>query len=131
MIPSMPGMSIDKAMDDVKEFREIYENSPHITELIDTARQMEGVVRNVGTHAAGIVVTDEPVVNYVPLHRPTSNSEDTPVKSVTQYEMAHLDEMGLLKVDFLGLSTLTVMARACEMIKKRHGVTLNSGKYSD
>ncbi|MAT43067.1 MAG: DNA polymerase III subunit alpha [Anaerolineaceae bacterium] len=124
MIPSMPGMSIDKAMEDVKEFREIYESTPHITELIDTARQMEGVVRNVGTHAAGIVVTDEPVVNYVPLHRPTSNSEDTPVKSVTQYEMAHLDEMGLLKVDFLGLSTLTVMARACDMIKKRHGVTL-------
>ncbi len=125
MIPSMPGMSIDKAMQEIKEFREEYTKNPQITELIDTARQMEGVVRNVGTHAAGIVVTDEPVVNYVPLHRPTSSSEDTPVKSVTQYEMAHLDEMGLLKVDFLGLSTLTIMARACDMIKKRHGVTLN------
>ena len=101
--------------------KEKYNSAPYLKELIDTAQHMEGVVRNVGTHAAGIVITDEPVVNYVPLHRPTSNSDDTPVKSVTQYEMSYLDELGLLKVDFLGLATLTVMARACEMIKARHG----------
>jgi len=122
MIPTIPGTTISSALETVKEFRDIYDSTPIIKELIDTAQQMEGVLRNVGTHAAGIVVTDEPVVNYVPLHRPTSNSEDVPVKSVTQYEMAHLDEMGLLKVDFLGLATLTIMARACEMIKQRHGI---------
>ena len=122
LIPAVPGMTIDKALESEPEFKQAYEDSLQIKELVDTAREMEGVVRNVGTHAAGVVVTDEPVVNYVPLHRPTSNSDDTAVKSVTQYEMAHLDEMGLLKVDFLGLATLTIMAHACEKIKQRHGI---------
>ncbi|PKO11795.1 MAG: DNA polymerase III subunit alpha [Chloroflexi bacterium HGW-Chloroflexi-10] len=127
LIPAVPGkpVSIKEALEDVAELRELYASTPYLRDLIDTAQHMEGVVRNVGTHAAGIVITDEPVVNYVPLHRPTSNSEDTPVKSVTQYEMAHLDALGLLKVDFLGLATLTIMARACGMIKKRHGIDLD------
>jgi DNA polymerase-3 subunit alpha len=105
----------------------LYDSSPYLKELIDTAQHMEGVVRNVGTHAAGIVISDQAIDEYVPLHRPTSNSEDTPVKTVTQYEMAHLDALGMLKVDFLGLATLTVMARACDLIKKRHGIDLNLG----
>jgi len=83
---------------------------------------MEGVVRNAGTHAAGVVISDLPLVDYLPLHRPTSNSEETPIKSVTQFEMGILDSLGMLKVDFLGLATLTIMARACEMIKQRHGI---------
>ncbi len=124
MIPSTPSkpITIPDALEEVKELKELYDTVPYLKELIDTAHHMEGVVRNVGTHAAGIVITDEPVTNYVPIHRPTSNSDDTPVKSVTQYEMAHLDALGLLKVDFLGLATLTVMARACAMIKARHGI---------
>ena len=56
------------------------------------------------------------------MHRPTSNSEETPIKSVTQFEMGILDSLGMLKVDFLGLITLTVMARACDLIEKRHGI---------
>ncbi|MHB8133740.1 MAG: DNA polymerase III subunit alpha [Anaerolineaceae bacterium] len=126
LIPSTSGkqISIPEALKEVKELKELYDTVPYLKELIDTAHHMEGVVRNVGTHAAGIVITDEPVINYVPLHRPTSNSEDTPVKSVTQFEMAHLDALGLLKVDFLGLATLTIMARASEMIKSRHQVDL-------
>ncbi len=124
MIPSTPSkpITIPEALEEVKELKELYDTVPYLKELIDTAHHMEGVVRNVGTHAAGIVITDEPVTNYVPIHRPTSNSDDTPVKSVTQYEMAHLDALGLLKVDFLGLATLTVMARACAMINARHGI---------
>ena len=83
---------------------------------------MEGTVRNAGTHAAGVVISDKPIVDYLPLHRPTSNSEETPIKTVTQFEMGILDSLGMLKVDFLGLITLSVMARACDMIEKRHGV---------
>ena len=106
----------------VPEFKEIYNSQPHLRELIDTAAKMEGTVRNAGTHAAGVVISDKPIVEYLPLHRPTSNSEETPIKTVTQFEMGILDTLGMLKVDFLGLITLSVMAKACEMIEKRHGI---------
>ncbi|MGZ9223547.1 MAG: DNA polymerase III subunit alpha, partial [Anaerolineales bacterium] len=106
----------------VTEFKEIYDSQPHLRELIDTAAKMEGTVRNAGTHAAGVVISDRPIVEYLPLHRPTSNSEETPIKTVTQFEMGILDSLGMLKVDFLGLITLSVMAKACEMIEKRHGI---------
>lgn len=127
MIPTIGSKpaSIEDSLASVRELRALYDSTPYLKELIDTAQHMEGVVRNVGTHAAGIVISDQAIVEYVPLHRPTSNSEDTPVKTVTQYEMAHLDALGMLKVDFLGLATLTIMARACELIKKRHGIDLN------
>ena len=99
------------------EFKQLYETTPYLRELIDTAAQMEGVVRNAGTHAAGVIITDKPIIEYIPLHRPTGNSaEDSPIKIVTQFEMSILDSLGLLKVDFLGLATLTIMARACDLI---------------
>lgn len=106
----------------IPEFKEIYDTQPHLRELIDTAAKMEGTVRNAGTHAAGVVISDKPIVEYLPLHRPTSGSEETPIKTVTQFEMGILDSLGMLKVDFLGLITLSVMAKACDMIEKRHGV---------
>ena len=112
-------------MDDalaVPEFKKIYDSTPYIHELVDTAARMEGTVRNAGTHAAGVVISDRPLLEYLPLHRPTSNSEETPIKSVTQFEMGILDSLGMLKVDFLGLATLSVMARACDLIEKRHGL---------
>ena len=106
----------------VPEFKEIYNSQPHLRELIDTAAKMEGTVRNAGTHAAGVVISDKPIVDYLPLHRPTSNADETPIKTVTQFEMGILDSLGMLKVDFLGLITLSVMAKACDMIEKRHGI---------
>ncbi|HSK86742.1 MAG TPA: DNA polymerase III subunit alpha, partial [Anaerolineales bacterium] len=106
----------------VPEFKEIYTSQPHLRELIDTAAKMEGTVRNAGTHAAGVVISDKPIVEYLPLHRPTSNSEETPIKTVTQFEMGILEKLGMLKVDFLGLITLSVMAKACDMIQERHGI---------
>jgi DNA polymerase-3 subunit alpha len=106
----------------VPEFKEIYKSQPHLKELIDTAAKMEGTVRNAGTHAAGVVISDKPILEYLPLHRPTSNSDDTPIKTVTQFEMGILDSLGMLKVDFLGLITLSIMAKACDMIEKRHGI---------
>ena len=110
---------------EVPEFKELYESQEHLHELIDIATRMEGTVRNAGTHAAGVVISDKPIIEYLPLHRPTSGSEETPIKTVTQFEMGILDSLGMLKVDFLGLITLSVMAKACDMIEKRHGVHLD------
>jgi DNA polymerase-3 subunit alpha len=115
------GSSMEDALA-VKEFKQIYDTDPKMREVVDIAAKMEGTVRNAGTHAAGVVISDKPILEYLPLHRPTSNSEETPIKSVTQFEMGILDSLGMLKVDFLGLITLTVMARACDMIEKRHGI---------
>jgi len=128
MIPNIPGkpVTIPDALQQEAGLRQIYDETPYLRELIDTATKLEGVVRNAGTHAAGVIVTDKPIIEYVPLHRPTGgNSEDNPIGSVTQFEMQIVDSLGLLKVDFLGLSTLTVMARACELIEQRHGVELD------
>lgn len=124
LIPNIPGkpISIAEALEQVPDFKALYDDTPYLRELIDTASHMEGVVRSAGTHAAGVIITDRPVIDYVPLHRPTSGSEDSPIKTVTQFEMSVLDSLGLLKVDFLGLATLTIMARACELIQQRHGI---------
>ena len=126
LIPGIPGksISISEALEQVPELKKLYDETDYLKDLIDTASQMEGVVRNAGTHAAGVVITDEPVIEYVPLNRPTSGSEDSPIKTVTQFEMSIIESLGLLKVDFLGLRTLTIMARACELIEKRHGQKL-------
>lgn len=130
LIPNIPGknVSIADALEDVDELRKIYQDTEYFHNLIDTAIQMEGVVRNAGTHAAGVIITDKPIVEYIPLHRPTkSSAEESPVKTVTQFEMSIVDELGLLKVDFLGLATLTIMAKACELIKQRHEISLHLG----
>ncbi len=128
LVPNIPGkpMTIERALQEVAEFKGLYDEAQYIHELVDTASKMEGVVRNAGTHAAGVIVTDFPIIEYVPLHRPTGSSiEDSPVKIVTQFEMNILDSLGLLKVDFLGLATLTIMARACDLINQRHGIEFN------
>jgi DNA polymerase-3 subunit alpha len=128
LVPNIPGkpVSIPKTLESVTEFREIYDSTPYLKNLIDTASELEGVVRNAGTHAAGVIISDRPIIEYVPLHRPTGgNQDDNPIGAVTQFEMQILDSIGMLKVDFLGLSTLTVMARACELIRERHNVHLD------
>jgi len=127
LIPAIPGkaMTIEKALDETPELQELYNQASYYKELIDTASKMEGTVRNAGTHAAGVIITDKPIVEYVPLHRPTNQADDNPVDTVTQYEMSVVDHLGLLKVDFLGLTTLTIMSRACDLIKERHGKTFD------
>jgi DNA polymerase-3 subunit alpha len=126
LVPFVPGHGTTmKDALELSEFKEIYDSQPHLHELIDIAAKMEGTVRNAGTHAAGVVISDKPILEYLPLHRPTSNSEETPIKTVTQFEMGILDSLGMLKVDFLGLITLTVMERACNMIERRHGIHLD------
>ena len=126
-IPAIPGkpITIQQALEESDELKNLYQSEPFYRELIDTASKMEGTVRNAGTHAAGVIITDKPIVDYVPLHRPTSQSDDNPIQTITQYEMSVVDHLGLLKVDFLGLVTLTIMSKACELIKARHGKEFN------
>ncbi len=127
MIPTIPGkpMGLMDAVQESPELQGVYNEDSRVRNLIDTASRMEGTVRNAGTHAAGVIIADKPIVEYAPLHRPTNGSEDSPIKSVVQYEMAHVDKLGLLKVDFLGLITLTIMQRACDLIRERHGIDFN------
>jgi DNA polymerase-3 subunit alpha len=135
MIPNNPSMpvTISEAMETVAELQLACNEAGYIKDLVETAAGMEGTVRSAGTHAAGVVISDRPLVEYIPLHRPTNDSENSPVKVVTQYEMNILDSLGLLKVDFLGLATLTTMAKACAMIEKRQGLklTLNNIPLDD
>lgn len=120
LIPVGPGKTIGGTLEEVREFRELYEQSDYLRKLIDNAKLLEGVARNASTHAAGVVVTDQPVIEYTALHRPTRGDESgTPV---TQYPMGDLEHIGLLKIDFLGLAHLTIVRVACELIRARHGV---------
>jgi DNA polymerase-3 subunit alpha len=124
LIPNVPGkpVTLADALEQVAALQKEYAASDHIRRLIDTASKMEGVVRNAGTHAAGVVISDRPLIEYLPLHRPTSGSEETPIKTVAQFEMGILEKLKMLKVDFLGLATLTIMARACDLIRQRRGI---------
>jgi len=128
LVPNIPGkpFTLVDALDTVTPLKEAYDSAAYLRDLVDTATRLEGVVRNAGTHAAGVIISDRPIQEYVPLHRPTKASqEDSPVAAVTQFEMGVIESLGLLKVDYLGLSTLTVMARACALIEARYGVTLD------
>lgn len=120
LIPAGPGQTIEGALEKIPDFREVCESSEYIKKLVENSRLLEGVARHASTHAAGVVVADKPIVEYTPLHRATRGG-DTGFP-VTQYPMGALEHIGLLKIDFLGLTTLTIMRRACELIKRRQGV---------
>ena len=109
-IPRELGITIDKALQKNSELRAMYERDEKIRELLDTAKRVEGMPRHASTHAAGVVITDRPVSEYVPLAR-----NDDAV--VTQFTMTAIEELGLLKMDFLGLRTLTVIHDAEQMIR--------------
>jgi len=112
MIPVGPDSTIDGALASVKEFREAYNSDPVIKNLIDTAKTLEGLSRHASVHAAGVVISEKPLSEYVPLQ----NSGDDQI--VTQYSMKELEKIGLLKMDFLGLRNLTMIAHAVALIEK-------------
>lgn len=118
-IPTLPGWSIDRAIKEVAEFRDMVNGDPRVASLIETAKSVEGISRHAGVHAAGVVISRDPLVDYVPLSRGNDG------QPVTAYEMGILEKIGLLKMDFLGLSNLTVLAKAIENIKNTNGVTLD------
>ena len=111
-VPSAPGMTLNEALKLSKPLREMYESDEKIKGLIDTAMALEGMPRHASTHAAGVVITERPVCEYVPLAK---NDESV----VTQYPMNTLEELGLLKMDFLGLRNLTVLDDAQALVRRR------------
>ena len=121
LVPSGPKVKLKDAFEN-KEFKDLYDSQPHVRKLVDTAGQLEGVNRHASTHAAGVVISDKPLVEYVPLNRPTKDADTSALGVVTQFPMEIIEKIGLLKVDFLGLATLTIMRYACDLIEKRHGV---------
>ena len=115
MVPNEIHITIKKALDQNKEFSEIYENNEEIHKLLDIAMALEGMPRQASTHACGIVITKEPVDTYVPLYVREGNIS-------TQFIMTTLEELGLLKMDFLGLRTLTVIQDTIDLVKKNRNI---------
>ena len=107
------------------DLREVYNSDPIMQDLLNNAIKLEGQTRHASTHAAGIVISDKPVWEYAPLHRPTKGDDSGPIQQVIQFDMNIAESIGLLKVDFLGLATLSIMRRACELIEQRHAEKLN------
>ena len=119
MIPQELNITIDKALKMNPELKKTYEDQPEIHDLIDTARRLEGLPRHTSMHAAGVVISQRDVSEYVPLSRAQDGS------IVTQFTMTTLEELGLLKMDFLGLRTLTVIQNAVHLIEQDTGVHLD------
>ena len=115
MIPNDLHITIKKAMEVNRELNDIYESDERVKDLLDIAMGLEGLPRQASTHACGIIIAKEPVVNYVPLY-----ARDDIIS--TQYIMTTLEELGLLKMDFLGLRTLTVIRDCKELVKKNRGI---------
>ena len=111
LVPAGPHVTLKSALQDSPRFKELYDGDPRVKKLVDTAMRLEGMPRNASTHAAGVVITAQPVCSYVPLSR----NDDT---IVTQYTMTTIEELGLLKMDFLGLRNLTVIQDAEEQIRQ-------------
>ncbi|MCH8061760.1 MAG: DNA polymerase III subunit alpha [Chloroflexi bacterium] len=119
LIPIRLGMTLDTALETTPELKEIYGADEGIKNLVDTAREMEGLTRHSSTHAAGVVISQEPLDDVVPLQKPIRGNDDGVV--MTQYAMAPCADLGLLKMDFLGLSNLSILARARNLIAETQG----------
>ena len=115
LIPATVGMTIDKALEDVPDLKKVYDTDGQIRELIDTAKKLEGLVRGSGVHASAVVIAPRPLTELVPVAK-TKNDE-----IVTAYDMKSVEKMGLLKFDFLGLTTLTVIDDCLKLIEKTRG----------
>jgi DNA polymerase-3 subunit alpha len=120
LVPATIGMTLDKALEEVPDLRKVYENDQAIRELIDTAKKLEGLVRGAGVHASAVVIAPRPLTELVPLAK-TKNDE-----IVTAYDMKAVEKMGLLKMDFLGLTTLTVIDDCLKLIEAGRGEKLDT-----
>ncbi len=119
LVPATVGMTLEKALEESPELRKAYDNDKQVRELIDTAKTLEGLVRGAGVHASAVVIAPRPLTELVPLNR-TKNDE-----VVTAYDMKSVEKMGLLKMDFLGLATLTVITDAVKLIEETRGEKLD------
>src|SRR5579859_362758 len=122
MIPPTIGITIDKALQDGGPLTAAYESDPKVKEIIDAALRLEGLIRGAGVHAAGVVIAPKPLTELVPVTR--AKNEDI----VTSYDMGAIEKMGLLKMDFLGLTTLTVIDDCLKLIKRTKGEVIDMAK---
>ena len=123
LVPFAPGMTLMRAIDENSELRTIYHQDEAIRNLIDTARKVEGMVRHASTHAAGVVISKEPLTRYVPLQRVARANGEATV--MTQFTMEDIAQIGLLKMDFLGLANLTILRKAREIVRQNRGLDIN------
>lgn len=124
MVPEILGITLDKALAKSDDLRRTYETDGEIRELIDLARKIEGLARNVGTHAAAVVIADKPLTEYVPLGRVTGKTD-----IITQWSMGDVEAAGLLKMDFLGLRNLTILRKAVDLIEQTTGKRIDPQKF--
>jgi len=123
LVPFSLDMTLDKALETEPELKTAYDTNDLTRRVIDIGRKLEGLTRHAAVHAAGVVIADEPLTNFVPLYK-ASGSEDL----ITQYEGPMVEKCGLLKMDFLGLKTLSVLERARQLVKSNHGIDLDLEK---
>ncbi|MFA7352146.1 MAG: DNA polymerase III subunit alpha [Dehalococcoidales bacterium] len=123
LIPFAVGMTIDKALEENSEFKAIYNSEATVKNLVDYAKGVEGVARHASTHAAGVVISKDPLTNHIPLQRVSRETEAGLV--MTQYPMDDIAKIGLLKMDFLGLSNLTTLGRTQQIIKENRGIDID------
>jgi DNA polymerase-3 subunit alpha len=126
LVPKTLGITLDEALEQSAELKQAYQSDPAVRELIDIARRLEGTNRNAGTHAAGVVIANGPLSDYVPLQRVVRKGEDAGSRggeavATTQWVMGDLEKVGLLKMDFLGLGTITLLDKAVRLIDKTRG----------
>ncbi|HEV8522954.1 MAG TPA: DNA polymerase III subunit alpha [Terriglobales bacterium] len=122
MVPQQLNITLEHALRDSPQLKAAYEGEPQVKQLLDTARKLEGMVRNAGVHAAGVVIAPQPLIELVPLHK-TKNDE-----IVTAFDMKAIEKLGLLKMDFLGLTTLTILDEALNLIGQATGERLDLHK---
>jgi DNA polymerase-3 subunit alpha len=129
MVPKVLNISLDDSLAQSPELRKEYESDPDIKKLIDIARKLEGTNRNVGTHAAGVVIANGDITQYVPVQRVQRREGGEGESITTQWVMGDLEKVGLLKMDFLGLRTLTVVDNTVALVKKTRGIQLDPDKF--
>jgi len=124
MVPDQLGISLESALEQSDELKKTYDADPEIRELLDLAMKIEGLARNVGTHAAAVVIAEHPVEEYVPLQHVKGKTE-----VITQWAMNDVERAGLLKMDFLGLRNLTILARSIELVEESRGEKIDPYKF--
>ena len=123
MVPASLGITLEDALKQEPDFKKAYDSNPTTKKVIEIGKRLEGLTRHASVHACGVVIADEPLTNFVPLYR-DPKSEDI----ITQFEGPVIDKIGLLKMDFLGLRTLSVIARTIELVESTHGVKIDIEK---
>ena len=124
MVPDELKITIADAIERNEDLRKLYENDPTIRELLDFAQKFEGTARNIGTHAAAVVIADRPLTEYVPLTRVTGKDD-----IITQWSMGDVEAAGLLKMDFLGLKNLTTLSKTVDLIEQTRGERIDPSKF--